>query len=76
MVRPQVADWGDGLQISYGKVQSEEIKGRKEQYHVEFSNTFAALLNLDAEVDINRVWDTFRDNRNISAKESLEYYEL
>jgi hypothetical protein len=32
-----------------------EVEG-KEQYRVKFSNRFAALENLDAEVDINRVW--------------------
>jgi hypothetical protein len=32
----------------------------KEQYHVEISNRFAALEDLDAEVDItsNRAWET------------------
>jgi hypothetical protein len=43
----------------------------KEQYHVEISNRFPALENLDAEVDINRAWDTVRENMNISAKEIL-----
>jgi hypothetical protein len=33
-----------------------EMKG-KEQYRVEISNRFAALENLDAEVDINRAWE-------------------
>jgi hypothetical protein len=44
-----------------------EVEG-KEQYHVEISNRFAALENLDAEVDINRAWETVRENINISAK--------
>jgi hypothetical protein len=35
-----------------------------------------ALENLDAEVDINRAWETIRENIKISAKESLGYYEL
>jgi hypothetical protein len=34
------------------------------------------LENLDDEVDINRVWETVRENIKISAKESLGYYEL
>jgi hypothetical protein len=29
----------------------------KEQYHVEISDRFAPLENLDAEVDINRTWE-------------------
>jgi hypothetical protein len=32
----------------------------KEQYCVEISNRFAALENLDTEVDINRAWETIR----------------
>jgi hypothetical protein len=35
---------------------------RKEQYHVEISNRFAALENLDAEVDINSAWETIGEN--------------
>jgi hypothetical protein len=45
-----------------------------EQYRVEISNKFAALENLDAEVDINRALKTAKQNINISAKESLGYY--
>jgi hypothetical protein len=48
----------------------------KEQYHVEISNRFAALENLDTEVDIKRVWKTIRKNKKISAKEILRYHEL
>jgi hypothetical protein len=52
-------------------------RGRgKEQYLVQISNRFAALENLDAEVDINTVWETIRENIKISVKESLGYYEL
>jgi hypothetical protein len=48
----------------------------KEQYCVEVSNRFAALEDLDAEVDINSAWGTIRENIKISAKEDLGYYEL
>jgi hypothetical protein len=34
------------------------------------------LEDLDTEVDINIAWKTIRENINISAKESLGYYEL
>jgi hypothetical protein len=34
------------------------------------------LENLDTEADINRAWETIRQNIKISAKESLGYYEL
>jgi hypothetical protein len=44
-----------------------EIDG-KEQHRVEISNRFAALENLDTEVDINRAWDTIRERIKISAR--------
>jgi hypothetical protein len=50
--------------------------GAKEQFHVEISNRFAALEDLDAEVEINSASETIRDNIKISAKESLGYFEL
>jgi hypothetical protein len=40
------------------------------------SNRFAALEDLDAEVEINTIWETIGENIKISAKESLGYYEL
>jgi hypothetical protein len=52
-----------------------EVEGR-EQYHVEISNRFGAFKNLDSEVDINRTWETVRENIKISSKESLGYYKL
>jgi hypothetical protein len=39
--------------------------GSKEQYRVEISNRLAALENLDTEVDINRAWETIRENIDI-----------
>jgi hypothetical protein len=44
----------------------------KEQYHVEVSNRFAALEDLD----INSGWETIRQNIKFSAEESLGYYDL
>jgi hypothetical protein len=52
-----------------------EVEG-KEQYRVEISNSFASLENLDTEVDVNKAWETIRDNMKILAKESPGYYEL
>jgi hypothetical protein len=36
---------------------------------------FSALENIDAEVDINRAWETITENIKISAKESLGYHD-
>jgi hypothetical protein len=55
------------------KLNEEESK---EQYHVEVSNRFAALEDLDAEVEINSAWKMIRENIKISAKESVGYCEL
>jgi hypothetical protein len=40
----------------------------KKQYHAEISNSFIALENVDAEVDINSSWETIRETINISTK--------
>jgi hypothetical protein len=48
----------------------------KEQFCIEISNRFAALDDLDAELDINSAWEMIRENIKISAKESLGYLEL
>jgi hypothetical protein len=52
-----------------------EVEG-KEQYHVVVSNRFAALEDLDAEMEINSAWKMIRDNIKILAKESQGYLEL
>jgi hypothetical protein len=52
-----------------------EVEG-KERYCVGISNGFAALEDLDAEVELNNAWETIRENIEISAKESLDYFEL
>jgi hypothetical protein len=48
----------------------------KEQYRLEVSNRYAALEDLDAEVEINIAWEIIRENIRISAKGSLGYCEL
>jgi hypothetical protein len=40
----------------------------KEQYRVEISNRVQALEKLDTEVDVNKVWETVRQNIKISAR--------
>jgi uncharacterized protein YutE (UPF0331/DUF86 family) len=56
-----------------------EVSG-KEQYWIEISNRFAALENLVVDdyyyLDINRVWETIRENIEFSAKKRVDYYEL
>jgi hypothetical protein len=47
-----------------------EVEG-KEQCHVEKWHRYAALENIDTEVEVNEAWETIRKNIKISAKESL-----
>jgi hypothetical protein len=54
----------------------KKLNEGKEKYHVEVKNRFAALEDLEAEVEINTIWKTIRENIKISVKESLSYYEL
>jgi hypothetical protein len=58
------------------KLKILNVVDSKEQCRVEISNRFAALENLDTKLDINKAWETIRENIQISAKESLGYYEL
>jgi hypothetical protein len=44
-----------------------EVEG-KEEFRVEVSNRFAALEDLDTEVEINSTWETIKENIHISAK--------
>jgi hypothetical protein len=46
-----------------------EVEG-KEKYHITASNRFAALEDLDTEVENNSAWKTIRENITISAKEA------
>jgi hypothetical protein len=43
---------------------------------MEISNTYAALENLDESVDINRAWESIRENIRNSATENQGYYRL
>jgi hypothetical protein len=52
-----------------------DVEG-KEQFRVEVSNRFAALEDLDTEVEINSAWETIKENIKTSAKESLGYFKL
>jgi hypothetical protein len=43
----------------------------KEQNQVKMSNRFAALENLDDDVDINRAWESIRENMKDRAREAI-----
>jgi hypothetical protein len=48
----------------------------KEKYQVEISNRFAALESLDERFDINKAWESIRENIKTSAKDNLGYHRL
>jgi hypothetical protein len=49
--------------------------GVKEQYQVTIRNKFAALENSEVSGDINRAWDSIRENIKSLAQERLGYFE-
>jgi hypothetical protein len=44
--------------------------------HIKISDRFAALENLNYSKDINRAWESIKENIKTLAKESLDLYEL
>jgi hypothetical protein len=62
----------DVERFNLNQLNEEEVK---EQYQVAIKNKFAALENLDDNGDINRAWETIRENIKISAKESIGFCE-
>jgi hypothetical protein len=60
---------------SFNLSKLNKVEG-KEQFRVEVSNRFAALQDLDTEVEINSAWKTIRENIKISAKGCVGYFEL
>jgi hypothetical protein len=46
------------------------------QYRIEITNRFAALENVSDDEDINRVWESLKENIKTSAKESLGLHEM
>jgi hypothetical protein len=48
----------------------KEVEG-KEQYRVQVSDRFAALEDLEKQVEINIAWEMIRENIKMSAKGSV-----
>jgi hypothetical protein len=72
-VSKQVAEKLDIRRFDRRKLNDAEVK---ETYQVKITNRFAALENLDDNVDMNRAWENITENTKTSAKESLGHYEL
>jgi hypothetical protein len=44
------------------------------QFPVEVSNRFAALEDLEVEVEISSAWNTIRENIKMSVKQSIGFF--
>jgi hypothetical protein len=67
-VSKKAAQKFDGKTFNLGKLN--ELQVRK-QYQIEITNRFAALENLNDKEDINRAWESIKENIVTSAKESV-----
>ena len=48
----------------------------RKQYQIEITNRFAALQNVSEDEDINRAWESIKENIKTSATESLGMQEI
>jgi hypothetical protein len=70
-VGKQAAQRFDGQRFNLRKLNKVEVR---KQNQIEITNTFAALENLDD--DVNGTWENIKENIKTSAKESLGLHEL
>ena len=72
-VNKQAAQKLDGERFNLRKLNELEVR---KQYQIEISKRFAALEKLIAGEDINRAWESIKENIKISVKESLGLHKL
>jgi hypothetical protein len=72
-VSKQAAQKFDGEKFNLRKLNELEVKNK---YHIEITNRFAALENLNTNEDVNRAWETIKENIKAAAKVSLGLHEL
>jgi hypothetical protein len=72
-VSKQVAQKFDREKCNLRKLNEPEVKNK---YQIEITNRFTALDNLNTDEDVNRAWETIKENIKASAKESLGLHEL
>jgi hypothetical protein len=72
-VGKQAAQRFDRQRFVLKKLNEPEVR---EQYQIEIRNRFAALENLNDDVDVDRTWENIKENIQTSAKESLDLHEL
>ena len=72
-VRKQVAQTFDGGRFNLRKLNDPEVR---KQYQIEITDRFAALENVGEDEDINRAWESIKENIKTSATESLGMHEM
>jgi fructose-bisphosphate aldolase class 1 len=72
-VRKQAAQRFDGKKFNLRKLDDLEVR---KQYRIEITNRFAALENVSDDEDINRAWESIKENVKTSAKQSLGLHEM
>jgi ActR/RegA family two-component response regulator len=71
-VRKQAAQKFDVVRFNLRKLSGLEVR---KQYQIEISDRFAALENLSDGKDINRAWESIKENVRTSAEKSLGMHE-
>jgi hypothetical protein len=72
-VSKQAAQKVDFERFNLRKLNKLEVR---KQYQIEITNRFAALENLSDDEDIDRAWESIKENVKTSATESLVLQEL
>jgi len=72
-VRKKTAQRSDGIRFNLRKLNDLEVR---KQYQIEITNTFSALENVSEDEDINRAWESIKENIKTSAAESLGMHEM
>jgi hypothetical protein len=63
----------NGERFNLRKLNDLEVR---KQYWIEITNRFAALENASDDKDINRAWESIKENIKTSDKESLGLHEM
>jgi len=72
-VRKQRVQKSDGERFNLRKLNDLEVR---KQYQIEITNRFAALENISEDEDINRAWESIKENIKTSATQSLVMHEM
>ena len=72
-VRKQAAQKYDGKRFNLRNLNDLQVR---KQYEIEITNRFAALENVSEDEDINRGWESIKENIKTSATESLGMHEM